>query len=260
MTEASARMPSVFVAHGSPLLLDDAKWVAELRAWADALPRPQAILAVCAHWVQEPIAVSSVLPVKLVYDFAGFPRKYYEVKYAPPGPHKLRTRVHELLDSDGPVFDAPRGLDHGVYVPLIAMYPDADIPVLELSMPTLEMEPLVELGRKLAPLRDEGVLIMGSGFLVHNLREVSFRGNVAPPKWATAFDGWAKLAIEKRDVDALVHFHKRGPDARMALPTVEHFVPLGVALGASLGTDEPVTFPITGFAYGSMTKRSVQFG
>jgi 4,5-DOPA dioxygenase extradiol len=182
------RVPAVFVAHGSPLLLDDAKWVAELRAWAEAIPRPKAILAISAHWVEAPIATSTTLPVKLVYDFTGFPQKYYDVKYPAPGAHRLRERVLELLEPTGGAAEGGRGLDHGAYVPLAAMYPAADVPVLQLSLPTLEMPPLVELGRTLAPLRDEGYLVMGSGFLTHNLRDMSFRAGTPPPKWATTFD------------------------------------------------------------------------
>jgi len=142
---------------------------------------------------------------------------------------------------------------------MAAMYPAADIPVLEMSLPSLEVPALVDLGRKLAPLRDEGVLIVASGVLVHNDRSFSFRAGEPPPPWAKEFDAWVAQVLPARDATALAGFRK-APGARMAHPTVEHFVPLAVALGASLDRDEAVKFPITGFAYGSLSRRSVQFG
>src|SRR4030095_7255129 len=139
--------------------------------------------------------------------------------------------------------DAPdRGLDHGAYVPLVAMYPEADIPVLQMSIPTMDPATLMTLGRALAPLRDEGILIVGSGFLVHNLRAIDM-SRTTPPPWASEFDAWAAEAIAKRDVDALAKYRQTAPGVRMALPTHEHFVPVLVALGASLDRTERVTFP-----------------
>jgi len=169
--------------------------------------------------------------------------------------------VRELLAARGlPVLDQPeRGLDHGVYVPLLCMYPDAEIPVLQISMPGLEPAPLVELGRALAPLRDEGVLIFGSGFLTHNLRA---RGT-ATPTWASEFDAWAEDVIARFDVDAMVDFAARAPAVHLALPTTEHYTPLLVAAGAAAAGDHAVSFPITGYwtAFsGGLTRRSVQFG
>jgi 4,5-DOPA dioxygenase extradiol len=245
-------MPSIFVAHGAPPLLDDAAWMGELRRWADAMPRPKAILVMSAHWERRPLAVGATKPVPLVYDFYGFPQRYYEIAYPSPGAPELASRVRELVGAEA---DESRGLDHGVYVPLMAMYPKADVPVLQVSIPTLDPAALVELGRKLAPLRDEGALFVGSGFLVHNLRAI---GRSAP--WATEFDAWAAEKLAARDVDALVKYRAQAPGVAMALPTHEHFVPVLVALGTSIDRSEPVTFPITGTWYGSFTKRSVQFG
>jgi len=259
---ASPRIPSIFLAHGSPLLLDDAQWLDELAGWAHALPRPKSVLMISAHWVDAPVTIGATRPLPLVYDFYGFPQKYYDVKYPAPGAPELAARVKELLSPAGPVAEDPsRGLDHGAYVPLIAMYPKADVPVLQISIPTMEPGPLVELGRRLAPLRDEGVLLVGSGFLTHNLRAVSFSLPAAPPpSWSVEFDGWAKETLSARNVDELLHYRERAPGVRQALPTHEHFVPVAVALGASIDRTEAATFPISGFTYGSMTKRSVQFG
>lgn len=254
-----ARMPSIFLAHGAPPLLDDAAWMGELAAWARAMPRPSALLVLSAHWLDAPPTLGATRTVPLVYDFSGFPRRYYETRYPAPGAPDLARRVRALLAPERIASDETRGLDHGAYVPLVAMYPDADVPVLQMSIPTLEPEPLLALGRKLAPLRDEGVLVMGSGFLTHNLRALRFDGG-APPAWAVEFDAWAGETLARRDVDALLQFRERAPGVRQALPTHEHFVPVIAAMGAALDRDEPVRFPITGFAFGTATKRSVQFG
>jgi 4,5-DOPA dioxygenase extradiol len=255
------RMPAIFLAHGSPLLLDDAKWVGELAGWARALPRPRAVLMISAHWLDRPVTLGATETVPLVYDFYGFEPRHYAVKYAAPGAPDLARRVRELLSTAGTVADSPRrGLDHGAYVPLVAMYPSADVPVLQISIPTMDPAALVDLGRRLAPLRDEGVLIVGSGFLTHNLAEFSPEEDSAPPGWASDFDAWTAEALGRRDADALVAYRERAPGVRTALPTHEHFVPVLVALGASLATSEDVRFPVRGFTYGSFTKRSVQFG
>jgi 4,5-DOPA dioxygenase extradiol len=256
-----ARMPTIFVAHGSPMLLDDAKWVAQLHAWAGKLPRPKAILMLSAHWEERPITLAATTTVPLVYDFYGFPDRYYKVEYPAPGAPDLAQRVRDLLEPTQPVADAPdRGLDHGAYIPLIAMYPNADVPTLQLSLPTLEPKELLELGRALEPLRDEGVLIVGSGFLSHNLRLVNWEDqNAPPPSWASEFDAWNAEVLAKKQVDSLLDYRRRAPGVERALPTHEHFVPVVTAMGAALGEDA-VSFPITGFYMGTLTKRSVQFG
>jgi 4,5-DOPA dioxygenase extradiol len=256
-----SRVPSIFIAHGSPLLLDDAAWVDELRQWGRALPRPKAILMISAHWVDAPVTLGATRTVPLVYDFYGFPQKYYGVTYAAPGAPELAARVRALLEPHGPVAeDEARGLDHGAYVPLVAMYPEADVPVLQISIPTMDPRALVALGRALAPLRREGVLIAGSGFLTHNLRIADWRANPVTPSWAKDFDAWASEVLARRDIDALVDYRLRAPGVDIALPTHEHFVPVLVSAGASMDNAEAAQFPITGFAYGSFTKRSVQFG
>lgn len=258
-SESSGRMPVIFAAHGAPVLLDDAGWMGELASWAEAMPRPESILMVSAHWEERPTTLGATRTVPLVYDFYGFPEKYYQTRYPAPGAPGLAERVRELLRRRGTaVADAPeRGLDHGAYVPLVAMYPAADVPVLQISMPGLEARGLFELGRALAPLREEGVLVFGSGFLTHNMR-YAFRPGIPP--WAREFDDWAADAIARFDVDALLDFQTRAPAAQMALPTWEHYAPLLVAAGA-VGERHPVTtFPIAGFwMEGAFTRRSVQF-
>ncbi|MFL5304891.1 MAG: DODA-type extradiol aromatic ring-opening family dioxygenase [Polyangia bacterium] len=257
----STATPAIFLAHGSPVLLDDAGWVAELGAWARALPRPRAILMLSAHWVDRPVTIAATRTVPLVYDFYGFPEKYYRVTYPAPGAPGLAARVRALLAGQA-IAEAPdRGLDHGAYVPLICMYPQADVPVLQVSLPSMDPAELLALGRALAPLRREGVLIVGSGFLTHNLRTLDLRPGAAPASWALEFDAWAADVLARRDVDALLDYRQRAPGVRQALPTHEHFVPVITALGAAI--DDPSakpTFPIAGFTYGSMTRRSLQLG
>jgi 4,5-DOPA dioxygenase extradiol len=258
-SRSSTRMPAIFAAHGAPVLLDDVVWMSELARWAKGMPKPGSILMVSAHWEERPTTLGATRSVPLVYDFSGFPEKYYRTRYPAPGAPELATRVLDLLRQKNIAFadDTERGLDHGAYVPLVAMYPDADVPVLQISMPALDPEELFALGRALAPVREEGVLMFGSGFLTHNMR-FAFRPGI--PSWAREFDAWAADALLRFDVDALENFHERAPAARLALPTWEHYAPLLVVAGA-MGDGRPrTTFPITGFwMEGAFTKRSVQF-
>ena len=251
-------MPVIFAAHGAPILLDDLVWMGELASWAAAMPKPDSILMVSAHWEQRPATLSATRTVPLVYDFYGFPERYYQTRYPAPGAPRLAARVRELLHQGGVATadDPERGLDHGAYVPLVPMYPGADVPVLQMSMPGLHPRELFELGRLLAPLRDERVLIFGSGFLTHNMH-YAFRPGI--PVWAREFDAWAADALERLDVDALIDFQRRAPAPQLALPTWEHYAPVLVAAGAAAGRGAHVTFPITGFwMEGAFTKRSVQ--
>ncbi|MBK5256058.1 MAG: dioxygenase [Vicinamibacteria bacterium] len=253
-------MPVIFAAHGAPILLDDAGWMGELALWAKAMPKPKSILMVSAHWDERPTTLGATRTVPLVYDFSGFPERYYQTKYPAPGAPELAACVRELLRQReiSVNHDSERGLDHGAYVPLVAMYQGADVPVLQVSMPGLDAPELFKLGRALAPLRDEGVLIFGSGFLTHNMR---FAFRPGTPAWAREFDTWAEGALSHLDVDALVNFQTRAPAAQIALPTWEHYAPVLVAAGAVADERPGTTFPITGWWMdGAFTRRSVQFG
>jgi 4,5-DOPA dioxygenase extradiol len=259
MTEVS-RMPALYLGHGAPPLIDDPVWPGELAEWATQLPTPKAILVVSAHWENAPLTIGATSPVPLVYDFYGFPEKYYRVTYPSPGAPDLARRVRDLVLPASPVAEEPeRGLDHGAYVPLTVMYPKADVPVLQISMPSLVATELLEVGRRLAPLRDEGVLIMGSGFMTHGLPFIrDFRPDAPPPAWSSEFDAWSAETLARGDVDALLDYRARAPGVRYAHPTVDHFVPLFVALGAALGTAEVPDTVIEGYFLG-LSKRSVQF-
>src|SRR3954453_7006301 len=256
-----ARMPALYLSHGAPPLADHATWPDELAAWSRELPRPQAILMISAHWEEAPLAVGATTTVPLTYDFWGFPEHYYQVTYAAPGAPELAGKVRKLLRSPAtPVLDVPnRGLDHGAYVPLVEMYPDADVPVLQISMPSLDPTVLLEVGRRLAPLREEGVLIIGSGFFTHNLSAITMADPaVAAPSWSAEFDLWGEETLAARDVDALIDFLHKAPSGRMAHPRPEHFAPLFVSVGATLAAGDTPRSVIDGYWYG-LSKRSVQF-
>lgn len=253
-------MPSLYLSHGAPPLADDKIWTAELAALSSDFTKPSAILVVSAHWEEAPLSIGATTTVPLVYDFWGFPQHYYEVTYAAPGAPQLAANVRKLLTSAGysPQDDPTRGLDHGAYVPLVEMYPEADIPVLQISMPTLDPVALLNIGKALAPLRDQGVLILGSGFTTHNLREARFDATDAPaPHWSAEFDQWAKEVVETGDVDSLLDFQNKAPAALIAHPRTEHFAPLFVTLGASLDNLDSKSV-IDGFWFG-MSKRSFLF-
>jgi 4,5-DOPA dioxygenase extradiol len=259
-TATPERMPALYLSHGAPPLADDPVWPGELAAWAAGLPRPKAILIVSAHWEEAPLAIGATTRTPLVYDFWGFPEHYYQVTYDAPGAPALAEDVRKLLRSAGhPVQDVPeRGLDHGAYVPLVEMFPAADIPVLQVSMPTLEPAKLMEIGRRLTPLRDEGVLIVGSGFFTHNLAALRHAG-VRPPSWSAEFDDWGQRALDAQDVDALLDFEHTAPAGRLAHPRTEHFAPLFVTLGAAGSELDGQRSIIDGFWMG-LAKRSLQFG
>ncbi len=254
-------MPALYLSHGAPPLADDAVWTGQLADWSAELPKPSSILVVSAHWESAPLTVGATARVPLTYDFGGFEQRFYEVTYDAPGAPDLAADVAKLVARPGrPVYQDPdRGLDHGAYVPLVEMFPEADVPVLQVSMPTLDPRELFELGRELAPLRDAGVLIIGSGFTTHNLREALFDDTTgAAPQWGREFDQWAQQAVESGDIDAILNFEDVAPAGRRAHPRTEHFAPLFVALGASVDQGIDASSVIDGFWFG-LSKRSFQF-
>jgi 4,5-DOPA dioxygenase extradiol len=256
------RLPALYLGHGAPPLMDDPLWPVQLNQWANDLPRPKHILIVSAHWEEAPLTIGATTQVPLVYDFYGFPRRYYEVTYPSPGAPELADKVRKLVKDLTPTADDPyRGLDHGAYVPLLAMYPEADIPVLQISMPSEDPRVLVEVGKRLAPLRDEGVLILGSGFLTHSFEAIRLSmltGRETPPSWISEFDAWAAEALARRDIDSLLDYRRTAPAVALAHPTVDHFIPLFIALGASLEDGAAASTRIDGF-WMANSKRSIEF-
>jgi 4,5-DOPA dioxygenase extradiol len=254
-------MPALFISHGAPTLVDDTRWTGELRALAGSLPRPRQILMVSAHWEAAPLMLGATQTVPLVYDFGGFPERYYRTTYPAPGAPELADLVESMLPDTEQVVRTERGLDHGAYVPLTVMYPEADVPVLQMSLPTLDPEALLDLGRRLRPLREQGVLVIGSGFTTHGLpflsREHWLSPDAPPPGWSVEFDDWAREALARGDVESLAAFRDQAPGMPYAHPTIEHFAPLFVTLGAAGDPEAPTEQVIDGFWMG-LAKRSLQ--
>ncbi len=251
-------MPALYLGHGAPPLQDDRLWVAELQQWSRELPRPNAILIVSAHWESAPLTIGATTTVPLIYDFYGFPPKYYNQQYRAPGAPALAASVRSLLSPQETVSEQPnRGLDHGAYVPLAVMYPEADIPVLQMSMPSLEPERLFGIGEQLRTLREEGVLIIGSGFMTHGLPYVNWSAGFdqAPPAWSSEFDAWADNALRTGDIETLLRYRQTAPALRYAHPTVDHLAPMYVTLGASSDAHAPIESQIDGYWLG-LSKRS----
>lgn len=231
------RFPSAFVSHGAPtLVIEDVPASRFLREFGQALGRPSAILVVSAHWDTAAPTVTTASRLETIYDFGGFDPALYTIRYAPPGAVEVAERTRATLKAAGfvVVADPARGIDHGGWVPLLLMYPAADIPVLQLSVQSrLEAGHHVRLGQALRPLREEGVLILASGSATHNLREAFRAAPGAPtPDWVTEFAEWVARALAEQRIDDLLDYERLAPHARRNHPTVEHFVPLLVALGA----------------------------
>ena len=238
--QQNVRMPVLFVGHGSPMnAIEDNEFH---RAWGDVaqrLPRPRAILCVSAHWETRGVRVTSSAHPETIHDFYGFPQALFDVRYPAPGDPRLATRTATLLEAAGAALDAERGLDHGTWSVLAAMYPQADVPVVQLSMDTREPGAShFALARALAPLRDEGVLVLGSGNIVHNLRAFRF-DEPRPYDWASAFDSEVRRRVLAGAHAELIDYEALGPNARLAIPTPEHYLPLLYVLALQAG-DEPV--------------------
>lgn len=265
-TPDDGALPALYLSHGAPPLFEDAQWMAELFGWARSLPRPKAVLIVSAHWEAAPLTLSSPdAHVTPVYDFGGFDPAYYRVRYDTPAAGALAERVlgalgNGALGDGGQVHrSTTRGLDHGAWVPLKVMYPEADIPVLQLSLPTSDPTRLLAIGARLKALREEGVLVVGSGFTTHGLPFLT-RDDVlgrTTPGWSRDFDAWAAEMLAAGDVEGLADYRRRAPGMPFAHPTVEHFVPLFVTLGAAADPEAPRDSTIDGFWMG-LSKRSLQ--
>jgi len=256
---ATERTPVGFIGHGNPMnvAMEDRyrPWV----EWGQRLPRPLSVLAVSAHWEASPVLIGSTARHdRLMYHFGGFPDWMYHLQYPAPGAPDLADRVEGLLSPGLSVERTERLLDHGVWAPLLHLFPDADVPVLQISMPmTMSAEGLFELGRELAPLRDEGVFILGTGNVVHNLPDARWDTD-EPTGYAVDFDGWVAQALRTKDMAAIVDWVGRAPDPLRNHPSEEHYRPLVVATGAASGDD--TRFPVEGFEHATISRRSVQFG
>jgi 4,5-DOPA dioxygenase extradiol len=256
-------LPSVFVSHGAPTLpLEEIPARAFLEGLGRELGRPRAVLCVSAHWESAEPVLSLAEAPETIHDFYGFPQALYELDYPAPGAPELARRTAELLAAAGmeAALVEDRGLDHGAWVPLMLMYPGAEVPVTQLSVQT-QRGPAAHLalGRALAPLRAEGVLILGSGGAVHNLREWR-GGDTAVPDWARAFDDWLVEHIEAGAQETLADYRTRAPEGARAHPTEEHFLPLFVALGAGASADGAGRVLHRSFAPGGLSMAAFGFG
>jgi 4,5-DOPA dioxygenase extradiol len=255
------RLPVVFFGHGNPMnALDDNPYAAHWRAMGAALPRPRAILAISAHWYVPANLVTANQYPRTIHDFGGFPRELYAIQYPAPGDLGLAARITELLADYGAMGDESWGLDHGTWAVLRHVYPKSDIPVVQLSInETLEPAMHFEIGTLLRPLRDEGVMIVASGNIVHNLHAFAWGRHPAEPfDWAQRFETKARECLLSRKFDPLIEYELLGEDARLSAPTPDHYLPLLYAMGASDERDR-VTFPVEGIDGGSVSMLSVLF-
>jgi 4,5-DOPA dioxygenase extradiol len=255
-------MPALFLGHGNPMnaLARNAYTEAWARVGA-SIPRPKAVLAVSAHWYLPGTAVTAVETPRTIHDFGGFPRELFEFEYPAPGDPALAERVRELLEPTPVRLDSGWGLDHGTWSVLCHVFPDADVPVVQLSIDETEAPAYhYELGARLAPLRDEGVLVVGSGNIVHNLHAYAWGRHPAEPfDWAVRFEAKARELLVAGDHDPLVDYESLGRDAMLAAPTPEHYLPLLYVIGTRQDGDE-VTFPVEGVDGGSISMLSVRIG
>lgn len=262
MRSSAKPMPAIFFGHGNPMnALQSNIYTQSWTTLGKTMPRPEAILAISAHWcVPGRLALTANLQPPTIHDFGGFPQALYDVEYPASGSSGLVKRVQDILAPIPIKPDESWGLDHGTWSVLCHVFPEADIPVVQLCMDARQPPQFhYEFGKKLAMLREEGILLMGSGNIVHNLRTYAW-GETNPPiyDWAACFDHQVQELLLNDDHEALIHYDRLG-DARLAVPTPEHYLPLLYIMGAR-AAGEPISFPVEGFEGGSISMRSVQIG
>ena len=255
-------MPAIFFGHGNPMnAVTSNGYTDAWRRMGAETPRPKAVLAISAHWYVPGTGVTVATAPRTIHDFGGFPDELYRVQYPAPGDPALARRVQQLLAPLEVTSDTDWGLDHGTWSVLAHVYPQADVPVVQLSID--ESRPAAfhfEIGQRLAPLRADGVLIVGSGNLVHNLRTYAWgRHPQAPYDWAIRFEDSARRLIRAGDHKPLIAYDTLGPDAALSIPTPDHYLPLLYILGAAQ-QGEPITFPVEGVDGGSISMLAVQVG
>ncbi|HZV99537.1 MAG TPA: 4,5-DOPA dioxygenase extradiol [Methylophilaceae bacterium] len=255
-------MPAIFFGHGNPTnaLMQNA-YTEGWAAIGRGIPRPKAILVISAHWYLPATRVTISRQPRTIHDFGGFPDELYRFHYPAPGSLALAQRVQALLGPTSVGLDEQWGLDHGTWSVLCHVFPDADIPVVQLSIDETQTAQFhYDLGKRLRPLREEGVLIMGSGNIVHNLHTYAWgKHDIAPFEWAARFEQQARELLLNEDANPLIHYEKLGTNAMLSIPTPEHYLPLLYVLGARL-PHETVSFPVTGVEGGSVSMLTVQFG
>ncbi len=257
------RMPSLFVSHGAPTFaIEPAQAGPLLNQLGRELPTPRAIVVLSPHWITSGVRVATTSAPETIHDFGGFPAELYSIRYPAPGSPEVAARALELLNAAGwnATADAQRGLDHGAWVPVRHLFPDAKVPVLQVSMPRdLDAAAAVRLGRALAPLADEGVLLLGSGSITHNLYEFRQDIGAAGAAYATEFVDWARKSVGSHNEAALVNYLSAAPHAKRAHPTPDHYLPLPFAFGAA-APDAPVRVLDGGMTYGVLAMDAYLFG
>ena len=253
------RQPVLFIGHGSPMnALANNNYTQALNQLAKELTKPKAILCISAHWMTEGTAVTHSAQPQTIHDFFGFPQELFQVQYPAPGDPELAEQVSEKIPDVR--LDEAWGLDHGTWSVLRHIYPRAEVPVVQLSL-NLRQPPEFhfQLGEKLRFLRDQDVLILGSGNIVHNLRKIQWDENAPAFQWAEEFDAWVKECLIKRDHMSLVHSFRQTEAGQLSVPTLEHYLPLLYILGASQ-PDDKVSFPFEGLQNASISMRSLRLG
>ena len=258
----SQTMPAIFLGHGNPMnaLLRN-EYTEGWSRIGKSLPRPKAILCISAHWYVSETAVTFARSPRTIHDFGGFPRELYQVQYPAPGDPELARTVQKLLAPTPVRLDTSWGLDHGSWSVLCHLYPEANVPVLQLSMD--ETQPAsfhFDVGRRLAPLREQGVLIVGSGNLVHNLHTYAWGRHLPEPyDWAVRFEKTVRELLLAGDYEPLIEYERLGADALLSVPTPDHYLPL-LYVVAGRANSEAVTFPVEGVDGGSISMLAAQFG
>lgn len=259
----SSLLPAYFIGHGNPMnALDSNPYTAAWTAIGTSNPRPKAVLCVSAHWYVSGAAVTVNTAPRTIHDFGGFPPALYEVQYPAPGSPELARRIQQLLSPLQVDLQESWGLDHGTWSIMRHIYPDADVPVVQLSIDRSQAGPFhFEIGQRLAQLREEGVLILGSGNLVHNLRAYKWgaAGQAARYDWAVRFEDRARTFLQSGDYPALVQHERLGPDAALSIPTPDHYLPLLYVIGAAATADR-ISFPVEGMDGGSVSMLAVRVG
>ena len=258
----TSRMPALFLAHGSPMnIIERNAFTEALAQMPRDLPHPEGIVVISAHWQSRGTRVTCTEHPRTIHDFVGFPEELYRIGYPAPGSPRLARRLQEVLGLDDDSGDRQRGLDHGAWSVLHHMYPLAFTPVIQLSLDvSLTPAQRMQMGRRLLPLRDEGILIIGSGNIVHNVGLVDFEDEGARPyAWAEAFDGWVDSCLTSDRLDDLARYEDLAPSAELAVPTDEHYTPLLYVAGLRQ-PDEPVVTVFAGFQNASLSMRCVRVG
>ncbi|MFY9551970.1 MAG: class III extradiol ring-cleavage dioxygenase [Thermoanaerobaculia bacterium] len=261
----STRLPAVFVSHGSPTIaIEDDPWGPALTRYASKLPKPRAVVVVSGHWeAPGAVRVTASPTPETIHDFGGFPEELYRIRYPARGDPGLAALVMRLLNESGfpAKTDPERGLDHGAWVPLMRLYPKADVPIVEISQPLRRNpEDMLRMGGALSRLRDEGVLLLGTGGVVHNLRLMDPADDPNRVEdWAREFDEWIQKRLEAMDVAAIASYQTAAPHSRLAVPTPDHFDPIFVVLGSALPGERVITI-YEGFRYGTISMRSFALG